>query len=88
MRGSGLTSYVAYIVKVSHPIKITVERRYREFDSLREALLARWPGIYIPCLPPKHNAGNNNLKVVNERIKYLSYFLNCIAKVTYLFMSE
>jgi hypothetical protein len=50
--------------------------------------MMRWPGIYIPGLPPKHSAGSNNLKVVNERIKYLSYFLNCIAKVNYLFMSE
>jgi hypothetical protein len=87
-RDSGLSSYAAYIVKVSQPIKITIERRYREFDALREAMLLRWPGVFIPILPPKHSGGSNTLKVVNERIKYLTYFLNCIAKTKCLFLSE
>lgn len=51
-------------------------------------MMARWPGVYIPCLPPKHIAGNSDLKIVSERVKYLTYFLNCIAKVKYLFMSD
>jgi len=28
-RGHGISSYVGYIIKVSHPTKLTVERRYR-----------------------------------------------------------
>lgn len=42
----------------------------------------------IPCLPRKHQTGSNSIKVVNERIKYLTYFLNCIAKQKFLFESE
>lgn len=28
-------------------------RRYREFFALRNVLLQRWPGIYIPAIPEK-----------------------------------
>jgi len=28
-------------------------RRYSDFDRIRSLLVARWPGVYIPPLPPK-----------------------------------
>jgi hypothetical protein len=28
-------------------------KRYSDFDKLRECLAKRWPGFYIPALPPK-----------------------------------
>lgn len=28
-------------------------RRYSDFGTLRSSLLARWPGLYIPAIPPK-----------------------------------
>jgi len=28
-------------------------RRYNDFSALRTALVTRWPGIFIPPLPPK-----------------------------------
>jgi sorting nexin-1/2 len=51
-------------VKVSGHIKYIVtgedseglfeeSRRYREFFALRNVLLSRWPGIYIPAIPEK-----------------------------------
>ena len=86
-RGHGISSYVGYIIKVESPNKLTVERRYREFNALREVLVKRWPGVMIPCLPPKHTAGSNSLKIVNERVKYLTYFLNGCAKMKFIFMS-
>lgn len=30
-----------------------VIRRYSDFDKIRNALVIRWPGCYIPPLPPK-----------------------------------
>ena len=30
-----------------------VSRRYKEFSALRIALVHRWPGCYIPMIPPK-----------------------------------
>jgi len=32
---------------------VTVDRRYSDFDLLRKALEVIYPGIFIPCLPPK-----------------------------------
>ena len=30
-----------------------VQRRYKEFSALRNALVHQWPGCYIPMIPPK-----------------------------------
>lgn len=28
-------------------------KRYSDFDKLRKVLILRWPGFFIPALPPK-----------------------------------
>lgn len=33
------------------PLEIT--RRYKEFNHLREVLYTRFPGLYVPPMPPK-----------------------------------
>ena len=33
--------------------EINVLRRYSEFDLFRSCLFSRYPGLYIPPLPPK-----------------------------------
>lgn len=51
-------------VKINGHIKYTISgedsdgvfeevRRFREFYALRNALVQRWPGIYIPSIPEK-----------------------------------
>ena len=51
-------------MKVNNVIKYTcqgqdsqgafeVVRRYNEFYALRAAMVERWPGCYIPCIPEK-----------------------------------
>ena len=46
--------HIAYEVKGEDKMgKFEGLRRYNEFHALREKLLARWPGIYIPQIPPK-----------------------------------
>jgi hypothetical protein len=87
-RGHGLSAYVGYVIKLRSPSQLTVERRYSEFSALREVLVRRWPGVIIPCLPAKHTSGSNSLRVVNERVKYLSYFLNNCARMTFIFMAD
>ena len=32
---------------------IEIQRRYSDFDSIRNLLIKRWPGCYIPSLPSK-----------------------------------
>lgn len=51
-------------------------------------MLKEWPGCFIPCLPDKQIIGSNSLKVVKERMKELTYFLNSVAKIPYLLQSE
>ena len=50
-------------------------RRYNEFHKLHDKLGDRWPGIPIPCLPPKKAIGNKDVKFINERRFYLERFL-------------
>ena len=46
--------HIAYEVKGEDKTgKFEGLRRYNEFYALREKLTARWPGIYIPMIPPK-----------------------------------
>lgn len=55
--------------KVGSTVKYTVQgqdasgtfevaRRYNEFYALREALVSRWPGCYVPAIPEKSVANN------------------------------
>ena len=32
---------------------VQVDRRYSDFELLRQALECAYPGLFIPCLPPK-----------------------------------
>jgi sorting nexin-1/2 len=41
------------IVGVDSDGEFTEVRRFKEFYSLRNILVQRWPGIYIPALPEK-----------------------------------
>jgi hypothetical protein len=88
VRGHGISEHVGYVIIMTHPKEIAVERRYREFDALRQILVERWPGLFIPVLPPKHTSGSNSLKVVNQRVRCLTYFLNNCAKIPFIFLSE
>jgi hypothetical protein len=47
-----MKSYVVYTVKVKG-INELIFRRYSDFFSLREKLTERWPGVFIPNIPPK-----------------------------------
>ena len=51
---SGAKSHVQYHIKGKDSLgDIDVFRRYREFDMFRDMLFARYPGLYIPPIPPK-----------------------------------
>lgn len=50
----GLTKYVVYCVKgIDKNGQYEVYRRYSDFLKLRNEMLSRWPGCYIPPIPPK-----------------------------------
>lgn len=64
------------------------ERRYNEFFKLHSVLVARWPGVPIPTLPPKKAIGNKELKFLNERRFYLERFLKKMAPFDFILNSD
>jgi len=63
------------------------ERRFNEFFKLHEKLEQRWPGIPIPCLPPKKAIGNKDVKFINERRFYLERFMKKVSAFEFLLNS-
>lgn len=49
-----LAGHIVYHVKgVDKLGTFEGNRRYNEFYVLHQALQYRWPGIFVPCVPPK-----------------------------------
>ena len=63
-------------------------RRYSDFFALYEKLLQRWPGIYIPRIPPKKIIGNLNPEIIKTRMRLLNRFLLNLSNIDYLYKSE
>jgi len=63
-------------------------RRYSEFYAVRAVMVTRWPGCYIPALPPKKPMGNKDSLFVEDRTKLLDFFLRNISEIAYLYYSE
>ena len=54
VKGSGMSKHNVYRIQGYDSIgDIDVTRRYREFFLFREILYQRYPGIFIPPIPPK-----------------------------------
>jgi hypothetical protein len=52
--GSGPSKHHAYRVKGGdHYGEVEIFRRYKEFDRLRALFVERFPGLFVPPLPPK-----------------------------------
>ena len=63
-------------------------RRYKEFFTLRNTLVQRWPGVYIPMIPEKKLIGNKDSKFLDERRNLLERFLKELACKHYLVESN
>ena len=54
MKGGGMSKHFTYRIKGEDNLgEIDIFRRYREFLQFRDLLFVRYPGIYIPPLPPR-----------------------------------
>jgi len=62
IKKEGFNSYILYSVK-SKSLKDTIYRRYNDFFLLRSKLIQRWPGIYIPNIPPKKVVVRNYVNI-------------------------
>ena len=68
--------YVAYVGKGEDSLEsFEGIRRYNEFFMLRTTLCARWPGLFVPCIPPKKAVGNKDARFIIERRYFLERFL-------------
>ena len=83
----GITRYVQYKVTLDL-LKETIYRRFSDFYSLREKLVERWPGIYIPNLPPKVTVGNLEKKVIETRTRVINDFCHKTSKFKFILDSE
>ena len=60
-------------------------RKYKDFISLRSALVERWPGIVIPSFPLKKLLDNNEHEDIIETM--LNRFCHQISNIPFLFES-
>ena len=82
-----MKKYVIYSLKGS-AIKEDVIRRYSDFFNLRKKLLERWPGVFIPAIPPKKAVGNLDEVTIETRMRLLNSFCYKLSKSSFLFESE
>ena len=86
MRSPEKTSdYITYeVTGYDNKGDFIVRKRYSEFYNLRKVLSARWPGFYIPSLPPKKSIGNMENKFINSRMQHLDNFIKQIGQYQFL----
>ena len=80
-------SYISYTLDGTD-ITEQLVRRYSDFFALYEKLLQRWPGIYIPRIPPKKITGNQDPNVIKTRMRLLNRFCLNLSNIDYLYKSE
>jgi sorting nexin-1/2 len=82
-------SYIVYTVVGQDSIgRFEIQRRYKEFYLLRQVLLQRHPGLYVPPIPPKRRRGNTDQTFVEERCFYLNMFFKQLVRCPYLLDSD
>lgn len=64
------------------------KRRYNEFYLIKQAIISRWPGIYVPAIPPKKAVGNKDLKFLIERRYFLERFFKQLSRHPFLINQE
>ena len=65
-----------------------VYRRFSDFNTLRKAMVKRWPGVYIPPIPEKKAVGNMDSKFIEERRQLLEKFCLKVSELPHLFYSD
>ena len=63
-------------------------RRYSHFHELLEVLRLRWPGIYLPRLPPKKAIGNYQTEFLQQRRYFLERFVRRLGHLSFIVNSE
>jgi len=83
------TGHVSYTVRGrDEDGEFEGSRRYNDFYHLRHALTSRWPGTYVPPIPPKKATGNKDDKYIEYRRTFLQRFLRKIGSLAHLLNSD
>ena len=85
--GEGIKKHVQYSL-MGTDIQEALKRRYSDFYALHEKLLERWPGIFVPNIPPKVVVGNLDADIIAFRIRLLNRFCLDLSNIKYLYESE
>ena len=80
-------SFISYTLN-GKDITEKMSRRYSDFFALYEKLLQRWPGVYIPKIPPKLMTKNTSRKKIKTRMRLLNRFCLNLSNIDYLYNSE
>ena len=80
-------SFISYSVQ-GKDIPNVIIRRFRDFDTLRNKLKLRWPGIMFPKIPQKKTIGNKEKGVVDLRMEMINHFCNRITSLPEIFTAE
>ena len=68
--------YIVYtVLGMDRSGKLEIQRRYSDFEVLRQTFVDRWPGLYIPPIPKKQSFGNKEQVIINERQFLLNLFI-------------
>lgn len=68
--------------------KFEAIRRYSDFDTVRNSMVSRWPGCFVPPLPPKKILNKNEAAFVEERRRLLELFCIKLSHLKHLWYSE
>ncbi|CAD8079600.1 unnamed protein product [Paramecium sonneborni] len=85
----GLNKYTIYSVRgMDQNGQFDVARRFNDFRLIRQLLVHKWPGCYIPPLPPRKALGNMNQKFIDDRMHSLQDWMRTISQLRYFWYSE
>ena len=79
--------YVYHIEGFDNKGNFSVPRRFNEFYEMRVAMIARWPGCFVPSIPAKNMLNKNDKYIIKRRVRYLNDFVKKVAKLPHLYYS-
>ncbi|CAD8181275.1 unnamed protein product [Paramecium octaurelia] len=86
-KSGGISNYVVYTIKGKDCFgEFEAQRRFNEFYTIRELLLAKWPGQYIPPIPEK--SVSTGTEIIIERTRLLNIFCMKMMQIKHLYYSE
>ena len=87
VQNDGVIKFISYTLG-GNDVQNQATRRYSDFWALRAKLLERWPGVYIPNIPPKKVVGNLEKKNIDKRIRLLNKFCLKLSKYPFIYSSD